>query len=178
MYPTNGIEKQILLLEDDPLFLETLRLEFEERGYRALTASSLEEVKEMQGIRPRFAIIDLRLRAETGIVAVEYLKEQFPECRSIILTGYGSISTAVEAVKKGAAQYVTKPIGIEKLERLLWSDQIESEDHSLGESLARREREYIEWTLQQTQGNISAAAKRLGIHRQSLQRKLRKFSPK
>lgn len=173
---------KLLVVEDDPRFRATLELEFTERGYDVLTASSLSEVKShATDVSFRFATVDLRLEAEMGLPIVEFLKRRTPDCRIIVLTGYGSIATAVEAVKRGAAQYLTKPVQMDQLERLLWTDasfEQEGDGEIEIDSLARREREYIEWVLVQTQGNITEAARRLGIHRQSLQRKLRKFTPK
>lgn len=171
----------LLIVENDRRFQETLRVEFQERGYNVLTACSLSEVRLISEKALRFATVDLRLDTESGIPVVEHLRSKYPECRIVVLTGYGSIATAVEAVKRGASQYMTKPVQIERLEKLLWTDapfEEGCEDTVNTESLARHEREYIEWVLLQSEGNITDAARRLGIHRQSLQRKLRKFTPK
>ncbi|MDR3608568.1 MAG: response regulator [Oligoflexia bacterium] len=172
----------LLVIEDDRKFQDTLKIEFEERGYEVTTAASLEEVRNLSPSRPfRFATVDLRLETEFGLPIVEYLISLYPECRIVVLTGYGSIATAVEAMRRGASQYITKPIQVDKLERLLWTDSPPTEEPETSltvPSLARHEREYIEWVLVQTNGNITEAARRLGIHRQSLQRKIRKFIPK
>jgi two-component system response regulator RegA len=108
------------------------------------------------------------------------LKELLPECRAVVLTGYGSIATAVEAVKLGAAHYLTKPVdpdAIVKAFEATEGDPTVTVSMS-PPSLARHEREYIEYVLAATGGNISEAARRLGLHRQSLQRKLRKYPPR
>ena len=99
----------------------------------------------------------------------------------VVLTGHGSIATAVQATKLGAVNYLTKPVDVETIERALRSDPDDDEAIPIPEqyqSLARHEREYIEFVLAECEGNISRAARRLGIHRQSLQRKLRKYTPR
>jgi two-component system, response regulator RegA len=94
-----------------------------------------------------------------------------------MMTGYGSIASAVEAVKRGANCYLQKPFSVQELISCFKGETERSTSDTQPQSLAKREREYIEFVLQSVDGNISTAAKRLGIHRQSLQRKLRKFSP-
>ena len=125
-----------------------------------------------------YAVVDLRLRSDSGLDAINLIKENSPHARIVVLTGYGSIATAVQATKLGATQYLTKPIEIDELERALLSDdEVSTSIPEQFQSLDRHEREYIEWVLAQCDGNISQAARRLGLHRQSLQRKLRKFTP-
>ncbi len=174
---TEDAKPSLLIVENDARFQETLTIEFRERGYEVHNAASLDEVKRLKTPALRFATVDLRLDSEHGLPIVEHLKSRYPECRIIMLTGHGSIATAVEAVKKGAAQYLSKPVRIDRLERTLWTDLPLEEEAAATESLARHEREYIEWVLTQSRGNITEAARRLGIHRQSLQRKLKKFTP-
>lgn len=171
----------LLLAEDDADFRESLALEFSERGYQVCEASSLEEVA---GLPPsptlRFAIVDLRLRGDSGLEVIQLIHTRHPDCRIVMLTGYGSIPTAVEAVKRGAVNYLTKPIAIERLEKALWVDLPPdgSEPDEPIESLDRHEQDYIEYVLLQCQGNISQAARWLGLHRQSLQRKLKRIGLK
>lgn len=167
----------LLLLEDDLYFRETLCLEFQERGYAVFEAATQSEMDTLTLTALRFAIVDLRLGAEWGLDLMANLKLRWPDVRIIVLTGYGSIATAVEAVRLGAANYLTKPIAMDVLERALWTDDVQAEEVPNRESLARHEREYIEYVLVQCDGNITHAADWLGIHRQSLQRKLRKLAP-
>ena len=172
----------LLLVEDDLGFRETLALEFRDRGYEVAEAGSVAELGTVLegGFRPRFAVVDLRLGPEDGLAAVEALVEACPAVRAVVLTGYGSLPTAVRAMKLGAVNYLAKPVTLTKLERVLWTDDPDPREVAVPdqrESLARHEREYIEYVLLQCEGNISKAARWLGIHRQSLQRKLRKFSP-
>ena len=110
---------------------------------------------------------------------IALLKEASPEMVIVVLTGYGSIATAVRATKLGATSYLTKPVDVDQLERALLQEEEEEEVPipDQFQSLYRHEREYIEFVLAECEGNISQAARRLGLHRQSLQRKLRKYTP-
>jgi two-component system response regulator RegA len=172
----------ILIVEDDLGFRETLSLEFDDRGYDVRVAGSLAEAQDVLagGFVPRFAVLDLRIGTDDGLQVLEGVLRAAPSARCVMLTGYSSLATAVQAVKLGAVNYLAKPCTIKKLERSLWTDEPDPKDVAVPESresLARHEREYIEYVLLQCDGNISKAARWLGIHRQSLQRKLRKFSP-
>ena len=115
-----------------------------------------------------------------GLDVIVDLKARAPDIRIVVLTGYGSIATAVQATKLGACDYLTKPVDIDALERAFLGDETGGGEIPIPEefpSLYRHEREYIEYVLAECGGNISQAARRLGLHRQSLQRKLRKFTP-
>lgn len=171
------LKPSLLLLEDDRPFCETLVLEFEERGYLVSAFHRVDEALDaIQTQNFRFALIDLRLKGDSGLQFIQDLKALQPECRSVVLTGYGSIATAVEAIKRGAVNYLTKPAPIERIEKALWMevDDEASEIEESYTSLDRHEQEYLEYVLLQCQGNISQAARWLGIHRQSLQRKLKR----
>ncbi|MCO4772786.1 MAG: response regulator [Deltaproteobacteria bacterium] len=159
-----------------------MALEFGDRGYRVSQAGSLAAAQRLLGggLQPRFAVVDLRIGPDNGLDVVDAIVSKAPGARAVILTGYGSLPTAVQAVKQGAVNYLAKPVTIQRLERALWTDEPDPEEVAVPdrrESLARHEREYIEYVLLQCEGNISKAARWLGIHRQSLQRKLRKFRP-
>ncbi len=180
--PRDDPSPQVLLVEDDLGFRETVALELGDRGYSVRQAGSIDVVHSVLGggFSPRFAVVDLRLGADDGLNVVEAILEHDPGCRVVVLTGYGSLATAVQAMKLGAVNYLAKPVSIARLERALWTDEPDPQAVAVPnarESLARHEREYIEYVLLQCDGNISKAARWLGIHRQSLQRKLRKFSP-
>ena len=123
-------------------------------------------------------MVDLRLRQDSGLDVISTLKQRSPETIVVVLTGYGSIATAVKATKLGATSYLTKPVDVDQLERAFAGD--DAEEIAIPDefqSLYRHEREYIEYVLAECDGNISQAARRLGLHRQSLQRKLRKYTP-
>ena len=112
--------------------------------------------------------------------SIQEIKAQNPDAHIVVLTGYGSIATAVQATKLGAAHYLTKPVDIDEVERALRNEEYANEEVPIPtefQSLYRHEREYIEFVLAECDGNISKAARRLGLHRQSLQRKLRKYTP-
>ena len=173
--------KKLLVVDDDDAFREAMDLEFSERGWQVLTAADQRTAVGLASVhRPGFAVVDLRLENERGLEVVKELVERVPGIKAIVLTGYGSVATAVEAMKLGAHHYLTKPTDPDALEQAFDSaggdPSVAVPDHP--PSLARHEREYIEYVLASTGGNISEAARKLGLHRQSLQRKLRKYPPR
>jgi two-component system response regulator RegA len=173
--------KTLLIVEDDHRFAETLAAEFRDRDYEVGKAAELAELRALDLGRFRYAVVDLRLRRDSGLDAIAELLERNPGMRVVVLTGYGSIATAVQATKLGACSYLTKPVEIDEIERALQANHTANEEVPIPDafqSLDRHEREYIEFVLAQCGGNISQAARRLGLHRQSLQRKLRKFTPR
>jgi two-component system response regulator RegA len=170
----------LLIVDDDARFAETLALEFTERGWRVDCVADLDELRALPPFPYKFASVDLRLRHQSGLDAIPLILERSAKARIVVLTGYGSIATAVQAVKQGAFNYLTKPVHVEDLLAAFRSESPQSQPAAgeAGQTLARREREYIEWVLAECGGNISRAARQLGLHRQSLQRKLRKFTPR
>ncbi len=169
--------KSLLILEDDQGLREALVADFEDKGYQVVHA---EHIRELNNLNYDFAILDLRLNGESGLNAIEILKKNNPACRIVILTGFGSISTAVEAMKLGAINYLTKPANSDQIEEAFEAspsaieDKSEVLDASKRISLSQNEHEYISFVLAQNSGNVSKTARELGLHRQSLQRKLRK----
>lgn len=178
---TQAGRPSVLLVDDVASFRETLCLELADRGYWVLQASNWTEAEDTLAATPlMFVVLDLRLVGEDGHVLIPKIKAIQPTARIVVLTGYGSVASAVQAMRMGASNYLTKPVSMDRLESAFWSDEpdpqeIAAPDHR--ESLARHEREYLEYVLRQCGGNITQAAEWLGIHRQSLQRKLRKFPP-
>ena len=173
-------DMSLLIVEDNARFADTLATELRDRGYAVETVGNLAALSEMNASRFRFAIVDLRLRQDSGLDVIQMIKEQSPDTHIVVLTGYGSIATAVQATKLGAAHYLTKPVDIDEVERALHTEELANEEVPIPtefQSLYRHEREYIEYVLAECEGNISQAARRLGLHRQSLQRKLRKYTP-
>lgn len=170
----------LLIVDDDERFAETLALEFRERGWRVDRVGDLEALRALPPFAHEFASVDLRLRHQNGLDAIPIILARCPHTRIIVLTGYGSIATAVQAVKLGALNYLTKPVQVDDLLLAFRGEGLSAGDGKGADSqtLARREREYIEWVLAECGGNISRAARQLGLHRQSLQRKLRKFTPR
>ncbi len=173
-------DKTLLIVEDDDRFADTLATEFRDRGYTVERVSDLAGLEAIDASGFSYAVVDLRLRRDSGLDAITSIKTRSPRTRVVVLTGYGSIATAVQATKDGASNYLTKPIDMDELEHTLVTGDNGEETPIPDEfqSLDRHEREYIEYVLNECGGNISQAARRLGLHRQSLQRKLRKFTPR
>ncbi|MGE0043827.1 MAG: response regulator transcription factor [Vicinamibacterales bacterium] len=169
----------VLLVEDDERLRTRLLRALEERGFEARGAGDRTEALAMAtDDSPEYAIVDLRLPDGTGLDVVSGLRAIDPSTRIVVLTGYGSIATAVEAVRLGAADYLTKPADADQIVAvLLGTAQPASGEPGQVEvpSLARVEWEHIQRVLADCGGNISKAARLLGIHRRSLQRKLSKY---
>jgi two-component system response regulator RegA len=169
----------LLIVEDDARFADTLAAEFRDLGYTVDWIDSLDALVAQEVVDYTYAVVDLRLRQDSGLDVISNLKERSPDTTIVVLTGYGSIATAVKATKLGATAYLTKPVDAEEVERAFSADTSDDEVPipDQFQSLYRHEREYIEYVLAECDGNISQAARRLGLHRQSLQRKLRKYTP-
>jgi two-component system response regulator RegA len=172
--------RSILIVEDNDRFAETRGSELRDRGYTVQRARDLATLDSMKSLAVDFAVVDLRLGADSGLDAITKILAQCPGARIVVLTGYGSIATAVKATKLGAVGYLMKPTDVDQIERALHEEEDEEGEVPIPDefqSLYRHEREYIEFVLAECEGNISQAARRLGLHRQSLQRKLRKYTP-
>lgn len=165
-----------LLVDDDDLYLRTLQRSLHKRGFVTVLANNAADaVTAAQIHRPVFALIDLRLGHDSGLALIDPLKAVREDMRILLVTGYASIATAVEAIKRGADNYFIKPVTADVIVRAL-NDELEcdSPPETTMVPLARVEWEHIQQALSETQGNISAAARLLGMHRRSLQRKLAK----
>ncbi|CAM2007578.1 response regulator transcription factor [Acanthopleuribacter pedis] len=176
--------QRVLLLEDDQNLAETLALEFEDVGILADILPNETGLSDyLTQHQPDWAVIDLRLDGGYGLTALKTLLAAVPDCFAVVLTGYGTVTAAVEAMKLGARDFLTKPIRFENLLAVLQQAQPvparpDPDQADLNrQSLARNEQEYIAYVLNRCNGNISQAAAWLGIHRQSLQRKLKKYPP-
>jgi len=176
-----GSAPTLLLVDDESVFRERLARAFRERGFEVTTAGSYEEGLALASREsPEVAVVDLRMPGRGGLELVRDLHALDGSTRIIVLTGYGSIATAVEAVKLGAFNYLPKPADVDDL--LLAFSRGPGEPTQVTEdfqppSLARAEWEHIQRVLADCGGNISEAARRLGLHRRSLQRKLQKYPP-
>jgi len=174
---TGGLGGSLLVVDDDEIFGETLARALQRRGYRVSIARSLDAARDaLADGRFDHAVIDLRVGSETGLELVEELGAGARPPRMVVLTGYGSIATAVEAIKLGAAQYLTKPATTADILAALRDESTPTRD---GEeprplSVRRLEWEHIQKVLAEHGGNISATARALGMHRRTLQRKLQK----
>jgi two-component system response regulator RegA len=168
--------KRLLLADDDATFRERLALALTRRGYEVRTAATGGEALALAAeFLPRFAVVDLKMADESGLALVRKLKERHAGLHLIMLTGYGSIATALEAVRLGAADYLTKPADVDQIEDALWGNH--SRAGFSVPSLDRVEWEHLQRVLGDCGHNISRAARVLGIDRRSLQRKLAKYPP-
>jgi two-component system response regulator RegA len=176
--PMNDAERQLLIVEDDDAFARTLARSFERRGYQVLRATSLDDVKQLlQQHRPGYAVVDLKLAGEaSGLACVQHLHEHDGQMVIVVLTGYASIATAVEAIKLGARHYLAKPANTDDIEaafaRAQGDTEVELTERTT--SIKTLEWERIHETLAETGFNISETARRLGMHRRTLARKLEK----
>ncbi|HZY19389.1 MAG TPA: response regulator transcription factor [Ramlibacter sp.] len=171
-------ERQLLVVEDDDAFARTLQRSFERRGYQVLRAPGLEEVRALLGAHaPGYAVVDLKLAGgASGLACVQHLHEHDPDMVIVVLTGYASIATAVEAIKLGARHYLAKPANTDDIEAAFARAEGDAEV-GLTErqtSIKTLEWERIHEVLAETGFNISETARRLGMHRRTLARKLEK----
>lgn len=165
-----------LLVDDDALYLRTLQRALQRRGLDCVTASEIEGALALaRRERPAFALLDLKLGAESGLSLIEPLRAIDPRMRILLVTGYASVATAVEAIKRGADDYLPKPVTADALLRALRGEPATPAPGDAGMiPLRRLQWEHIQQALHETDGNVSAAARLLGMHRRSLQRKLAK----
>ena len=167
----------LLLVDDDAPLRERLARALRERGYEVRTAGSTDEALVLaREESPELAVIDLRMPGRSGLELLKELRQHDPGTQVLVLTGYGSIGTAVEATKLGAVGYLQKPVDADELLAAFAGQpspvSIETP------SLDRVEWEHIQRVLADCDGSISEAARRLGLHRRSLQRKLSKYAPR
>lgn len=171
-------QRLLLIVEDDEAFARTLTRSFERRGYRVLHAASLPEVEVLLADHtPGFAVVDLKLKGEaSGLACVQRLHAADADMLIVVLTGFASISTAVEAVKLGACHYLAKPSNTDDIEAAfgLKAGNAEVELTNRSSSIKTLEWERINEVLAETGFNLSEAARRLGMHRRTLMRKLEK----
>lgn len=175
----------VLLVDDDEAFRERLARALRDRGYEVRTADGYDAALRLaRADSPEYAVVDLRMPGRSGLEVVRDLAALDAGTRIVILTGYGSIATAVDAVRLGAVQYLPKPTDADELVAAFQRADLPplappvaaAGDYS-APSLARAEWEHIQRVLRDCRGNISEAARRLGLPRRSLQRKLGKNPP-
>lgn len=177
--PARKARPAMLVVDDDEIFCGVLARALERRGFAVAAALSVAEAQQaISRHPPEFAVVDLRIGQESGLQLVRALATLSPPAKCVVLTGYGSIATAVEAIKLGALHYLTKPVEVDEILVALsgaapaLSAEVTVQPRPL--SVRRAEWEHIQRVLTAHSGNISAAARALGIHRRTLQRKLRK----
>lgn len=171
------VERVLVIVEDDAAFARTLRRSFERRGYRVLHAESHEALAALlETERPGFAVVDLKLGGASGLSCVQTLRASNADMPIVVLTGFASIATAVEAIKLGASYYLAKPSNTDDIEAAFERSEGNPDAPVDGRqsSIKTVEWEHIHQTLVETDFNISEAARRLGMHRRTLARKLEK----
>jgi two-component system, response regulator RegA len=167
--------RTLLVVDDDERFRSRVIRAFRERGYQVRGAGTCDEaVRVSREESAELALVDLRLPGPSGLEVVRALKTIDRATTIVVLTGYGSIATAVESMKAGAATYLTKPVDADQIESAFAVASVAGDPPAAVQSLARVEWEHIQRVLADCGGNISLAARLLGIHRRSLQRKLAK----
>jgi two-component system response regulator RegA len=164
----------MLVVDDDDPHRSRLCRAFRDRGLAVAEARSAGEALAVAGaFRPERAVLDLRLPDQSGLELLGELRAAFPELACVVLTGFGSIATAVEAVRRGALDYLTKPADADEILRAFApAPGEEPEEEGDAPSLHRVEWEHIQRVLAECGGNVSRAARVLGLHRRTLQRKL------
>ena len=184
------MEDALLLIDDDEVFLQTMSRSLSRKGETVYAASSpADALKLFARYQPTRVLLDLNLDGESGLQLLPQILDLCPTTRVILLTGYASIATAVEAIKKGAVDYLCKPATARDVLAAFAKDA-ESVEIALGDepgqkdtamaplSIPRLEWEHIQRVLKEHDGNISATARALGMHRRTLQRKLQKRAPR
>jgi two-component system response regulator RegA len=179
--PASLAQPSLLVVDDDAVWRAVIGRALAARGYDVLTAESTSRGLQLAQVRPLAgAIVDLRLAGESGLDTVARLRALRPELPIVVLTGYASIATAVEAVKLGATHYLAKPVEVDAIlqafGRVAGDPCVAPPDRPL--SVERLEWEYIQKVLLEHSGNVSATARSLGMHRRTLQRKLAKHPPR
>ena len=170
----------LLLVDDDATYRERLAKAIAQRGYDVRTAADANTALALaETDSPEFAVLDLRMPGESGLDLLRCLLAIDSTTKPLMLTGYGSIATAMEAVRLGAVNYLTKPADVDDI--LAAFNPSEQNNESMADletpSLARVEWEHIQRVLNDCEGNLSEAARRLGMHRRSLQRKASRRRP-
>ena len=173
-------ERTLLIVEDDKSFLQRLAKALEARGFEVTAVETVAEgLTQVEQINPAFAVVDMRLADGTGLDVIAALKRRRPEARGVILTGYGNIATAVNAIKLGAVDYLAKPADADDVvAALLTVDHRKVEPPANPMSADRVRWEHIQRIYELCGRNVSETARRLNMHRRTLQRILAKRAPR
>ncbi|CDX18136.1 putative Photosynthetic apparatus regulatory protein regA [Mesorhizobium sp. SOD10] len=170
-------DRSLFIVEDDTTFARTLKRSFEKRGYDVVVSHDREALLvALETAVPAYAVVDLKLGAGSGLECVKLLSARNPSMRIVVLTGFASIATAVEAIKLGACHYLAKPANTDDIEAAFGRAEgdVSVPLTSRPTSIKNLEWERIHETLVETGFNISETARRLGLHRRTLARKLEK----
>jgi two-component system response regulator RegA len=173
-------DRSLLIVEDDKSFLRRLARALEGRGFTVSTAESVADgIAQLESASPAFAVVDMRLEDGNGLDVISALKRRRPDARAIILTGYGNIASAVNAVKLGAVDYLSKPVDADDVvAALLALDGRKAEPPENPMSADRVRWEHIQRIYELCGRNVSETARRLSMHRRTMQRILAKHAPK
>ena len=173
-------DRSLLIVEDDKSFLQRLARAMEGRGFAVTTAESVAEgLTQLETASPAFAVVDMRLEDGNGLDVISALKRRRPDARAIILTGYGNIATAVNAVKMGAVDYLSKPADADDVVAALLALEGKVAEPPENPMSADRVRwEHIQRIYELCSRNVSETARRLNMHRRTLQRILAKRAPR
>lgn len=169
--------KSLLLVDDDDVFRDALTRALERHNIVVHSAANISQALSRESEhKPNIGIIDLCIGDESGLQLIQQLLQQNPEIRLVVLTGFASIATAVEAIKLGAKHYLTKPASVDEIIDALYSEEGNADVTTTAQpmSVKKLEWEHIQKVLAEHQGNVSAAARAIGMHRRTLQRKLQK----
>lgn len=171
-------QHSVLVVDDDDVLRATLSRALVRRGHLVRSAESAEAAIALAMVEsPELAVIDLRMPGMGGLELLKALKDIDPATKVVVLTGYGSIATTVEAMRYGATHYVSKPANADEVLAAFFGEGQATDAPVETPSLARAEWEHIHRVMSDCDGNVSEAARRLGLHRRSLQRKLSKYPP-
>ncbi len=176
-------ERTLLIVDDNEIFRDRLARAFSDRGFEVRKAQDYDTAITLaREESPEWAVVDMRMPGRNGLEVVRDLKEIDPQTKIVVLTGYGSIATAIDAVRLGAINYLQKPADADDIIAAFSRGEqppMSASDHDYqAPSLARAEWEHIQRVLADCGGNISEAARRLDIHRRTLQRKLDRYPPR
>lgn len=176
----NLAEKSLLIVDDDKSFVQRLARAMESRGFEVVTAEAVSEgLQHVEQAAPAYAVVDMRLGDGSGLDVISALKERRPEARAIVLTGYGNIATAVNAIKIGAVDYLAKPADADDVVSALLAlegKKAEPPEHPMSADRVRWE--HIQRIYELCGRNVSETARRLNMHRRTLQRILAKRAPR
>jgi len=178
-WQASSTERTLLIVDDDKPFLQRLARAMETRGFTVRTAESVADgLMQLETASPAFAVVDLRLGDGNGLDVISALKARRPDARAIVLTGYGNIATAVNAVKLGAVDYLSKPVDADHVVHALLNGDRAVEPPEKPMTPDRIRWEHIQRIYELCNQNVSETARRLNMHRRTLQRILAKRAPK
>ena len=180
MNDTHTTNKRIFIMDDDPTFCQVLSKAMQKRGFETCIETQLSKaIQTAMAFKPHYMTLDLKLLDGSGLTVIEPLKSYFPDSKIVVLTGYASVATAVDAIKLGATHYLSKPIQADELLTAFNYEPLKDNTSPKHDPLPveQVEWEHIQRVLTDHHGNVSATARALGMHRRTLQRKLSRLNP-